>query len=91
MTKTELVKLMAKETNLTAVKMTEVIDLFLEHIQTETIKGNDVTFKGFGVFKVGNRSARTGRNPRTGESVEIEAKRTVKFKPSKEWKEQMNG
>ena len=91
MTKTELVKLMAKEANLTAVKMAEVIDLFLDNIIAYTADGEDVVFRGFGTFKTGERKAKTGRNPRTGESVEIEAKRTVKFKPSKEWKEQMNG
>lgn len=60
-----------------------VIDALLSIIKAETDAGKTVTLSGFGKFAIKERAAREGRNPRTGEPVQIEAKRTLKFSPSK--------
>ena len=56
-----------------------VIDLITECL----VKGEDVEFTGFGKFSKGERAARTGRNPQTGETIQIKASRTAKFKAGK--------
>jgi DNA-binding protein HU-beta len=58
---------------------------------TEALKqGDRVNASGFGTFAVSMRDARTGRNPKTGESIEISASRSAKFKPGKQMKESLN-
>ncbi len=54
----------------------------MDAVETGLKKGERVSFPGFGTFYVSERRARTGRNPRTGETIQIAAKNVVKFKPS---------
>uniref|UniRef100_UPI001C30F200 HU family DNA-binding protein n=1 Tax=Mesorhizobium sp. GbtcB19 TaxID=2824764 RepID=UPI001C30F200 len=54
-------------------------------------EGNGVELRGFGAFPVKNHPARTGRNPRTGESVEVEEKWVPFFRTAREWRERLNG
>ena len=63
---------------------------FLAVLEEALVKGEEVTFLGFGKFEVAERAARTGRNPQTGEEMTIEAKKVVKFKPGKGLSEAVN-
>jgi nucleoid DNA-binding protein len=68
----------------------DVINTTLDVITEELSEGNAVQFTGFGTFKVSKRAPRMGRNPRTGEAVEIPASQSVKFTPGKTLKEALN-
>ena len=59
-------------------------------MKTSLRKGDEVTLVGFGTFYAGNRAARTGRNPRTGEAVEIKAAKLPKFRAGKALKDAIN-
>lgn len=67
------------------------VDSLLENIRTALQNGEPVTLSGFGTFKPVVRQARTGRNPRTGESIAIPARQTVKFLPGKALREEIAG
>jgi DNA-binding protein HU-beta len=84
MNKTELVSKIAGDTGLTKVQATAALESFMEGV-TKTLKsGRRITLLGFGTFSVTKRAARKGRNPATGESIKIKAKKVVKFKMGKE-------
>lgn len=83
MTKSELAEQMAATVGLSKKEALAAIDEVLNRIKAEVEQGNAVSFKDFGTFCPKTTTARTGRNPRTGESLEIPAKKTVKFKPFK--------
>jgi DNA-binding protein HU-beta len=70
---------------------TEAFESAIESICMHLEKGDRVQVPGFGSFSVSERAARTGRNPKTGESIEIAASKNVKFKPGKELKDSLNG
>ncbi len=65
----------------------EIIDAFVEIVTAEMRKGNKVNITGFGIFKVSDRKAREGRNPRTGETIHIKASKKPRFTPGKLLKE----
>lgn len=67
------------------------VEGMIETITNGLAQGEDVVITGFGAFKTENREARTGRNPKTGEPVQIPAKTVVKFKPGAGLKEKLNG
>lgn len=69
--------------NVSEKVVASIIDEVLSTIADQLIRGNEVQFKSFGTFKLYDTKTRMGRNPATGESVEIAGKRTVKFKPGK--------
>lgn len=77
----------AGETKTTVGK---ILDTALETIQKMVSKGDEVAFIGFGTFKCGKRAARTGRNPRTGEAIQIPASKTPKFAAGKGFKDEVN-
>ena len=80
MNKTELIDAVAAKAGLSKADAKKAIDAVLGSI-AEAVKGGDkVTLVGFGTFSVTERSARTGRNPQTGATIEIPAKKSVKFK-----------
>ena len=66
------------------------LDAIVGGIRGSLRKGNSVTLVGFGTFAVGKRAARTGRNPRTGDSIKIKAAKVVKFRPGKALKDSLN-
>lgn len=68
----------------------EAVECVLSTITSAMKKQEAVTLVGFGTFKVDNREARTGRNPRTGEAIEIKAKKVPKFVPGKGLKDAIN-
>jgi DNA-binding protein HU-beta len=67
------------------------VDAVFEAISKALAKGDEVQVSGFGKFEVRNRPARTGRNPRTGESLQIAASKAPGFKAAKNLKDQVNG
>jgi len=81
MNKSELASAVAEKTGLTAVKSAEVINAVIETITAEMVGGNKVTLQGFGAFVLKERAARTSRNPKTGEAVQVPAKKVAKFTP----------
>lgn len=84
MNKSELIDHVAKSTGLTKVDAKKAIDSYHEAIAGTLQEGKRVEILGFGSFSVATREARTGRNPKTGEALQIKAKRVAKFKPGKE-------
>ena len=67
-----------------------VVSSLFDEITQQLAKGGRVELRGFGAFSTRQRDARTGRNPRTGETVAVDAKRVPYFKPGKEMRERLN-
>ncbi|SEF95752.1 HU family DNA-binding protein [Nitrosomonas ureae] len=83
MNKTELIEAIATRSKTTKTETTAMLNGLLEVIQETMASGNDVQLVGFGTFSVTERAGREGRNPATGETITIPAKKVVKFKPGK--------
>lgn len=90
MNKTELVAAMAEQTNLSKKDAEAALKAFIDVVSEELKKGEKVQLVGFGTFEVSERAAREGRNPQTGETMEIKASKTPKFKSGKALKDMMN-
>ncbi|HEY8964672.1 MAG TPA: HU family DNA-binding protein [Alphaproteobacteria bacterium] len=90
MNKTELVAAVAKKTDLSKSKAEEALNALLDAITASLKKGNEVKLIGFGTFKVSNRKAQMGRNPRTGEPLKISASKQPKFAAGKALKDAVN-
>ncbi len=89
MSKAELVEQIAAETGMTKAEAERAVNAFI-NVVTSTLKGgDDVTLVGFGTFATGERAERQGRNPKTGETITIAAKKVVKFKPGKALKDEV--
>jgi len=91
MTKSELVSAIAEESGLTKTDAAAALDATVSVITNALSKGDQVTIIGFGTFKVGERSARTGRNPQTGQTIQIPASKTPKFTAGKALKDAVKG
>jgi nucleoid DNA-binding protein len=90
-TKKDVVNLVKAKTDLSVKTTSEVVDALLEVITEALADGDSVRFTGFGTFSVTERAARTGKNPRTGEVIEIAASKSVSFKAGKSLKDKVNG
>ena len=90
MNKTELVAAMAEQTNLSKKDAEAALKAFIDVVSEELKKGEKDQLVGFGTFEVSERAAREGRNPQTGETMEIKASKTPKFKAGKALKDMMN-
>lgn len=90
MNRTELVAAMAAETQLSKKDAEAALKAFIDVVSEELKKGEKVQLVGFGTFEVSERAAREGRNPQTGETMEIKASKTPKFKAGKALKDMMN-
>src|ERR1700760_710914 len=90
MTKADLVEEVAKVTELTRKDSEVIVDTLFESVIKALRTGDKLEVRGFGSFRVRQRNARVGRNPKTGEKVEVPAKRVPYFKPSKELKDLIN-
>ena len=90
MNKTELVAAMAEQTNLSKKDAEAALKAFIDVVSEELKKGEKVQLVGFGTFEVSERAAREGRNPQTGETMEIKASKIPKFKAGKALKDMMN-
>lgn len=91
MNKSELIDVIAQETNVTKVKAGEFVDSFMNAVSKTLKKGEDLTLVGFGTFTTSQRAARKGRNPQTGEVLNIKATTVAKFRPGKELRENVSG
>lgn len=87
MNKGDLVSAMAEVTGMTKKDTTAAVDAFIEVVSETLEKGEDVALVGFGTFKVKERAARKGRNPQTGEEIDIPASNVVSFKVGKTLKD----
>jgi DNA-binding protein HU-beta len=87
MTKTELITITAEKTGMTKKDAEKAVSAVLEAIAADLAAGNRVQLAGFGTFETKTRAARTGRNPKTNETIEIAASTSVGFKPAKALKD----
>ena len=91
MIRSELVQKIAGENSDVRLEEVErIVDAFFDSIVDQLASGGRVELRGFGAFSTRQRDARTGRNPRTGEQVEVDAKKVPYFKPGKEVRERLN-
>lgn len=90
MNKNELVDAVAGDTGLTKADAARAVDSVLDSITGALSKGGEVRLVGFGTFNVAQRKATTGRNPRTGETIQIKASKQPKFKAGKALKDAVN-
>lgn len=90
MNKSDLIDVIASKTGLTKVKSGEALDALLEAVTDSLKSGDSVSLIGFGVFKALERAARTGRNPKTGAEIKIEAKKSISFVAGKSLKDSVN-
>jgi len=88
--KAELIDAVAENADISKAAATRAVDTVLESITTSLQKGEQVALIGFGTFSVKDRAARTGRNPRTGEPLEIPAAKVPSFKAGKALKDAVN-
>jgi len=84
MNKSDLIDHVAKAAGLSKVDAKKAIESYHEAVAETLKEGKRVEIVGFGSFSVATREARTGRNPKTGEALQIAAKKVAKFKPGKE-------
>ena len=87
MNKNELVDAVAAETDLRKSDAAKAVDALFNCISRSLKKGDEVRIVGVGTFTVSERAASEGRNPRTGEKIQIAASKTVKFRAGKGWKD----
>ena len=87
MNKSDLVDAVAAESGLTKADAAKAVDAVFNAVTDALKKGDEVRLVGFGTFAVSERAARTGKNPRTGEPLEIAASKQPKFKPGKALKD----
>lgn len=90
MTKADLVEQVANEAEMTKKDAEQLVEIIFDSIIGALNKGDKIELRGFGSFRVRQRDARKGRNPKTGTAVNIPAKRVAYFKPGKELKEVIN-
>ncbi|MFT5572950.1 MAG: DNA-binding protein HU-beta [Cryomorphaceae bacterium] len=90
MNKSELIDIVAAEADISKSTAGDALDAVLGGITKALKSGDSVTFVGFGTFSVSRRSARDGRNPRTGETIQIKASNLAKFKAGKALKDALN-
>ncbi len=90
MTKSDLVERIAEKLDITKKEAEAVVGVVFGSIIEAIERGEKVELRGFGCFKVKTKRARKGRNPRTGEEIDIPPKRVPYFKPGKDMKEAVN-
>jgi len=90
MTKADLVEIVAREAEMTKKDVEQLVEIIFDSITGTLNNGEKIELRGFGSFRVRERSARKGRNPKTGAPVDIPAKRVAYFKPGKDLKDIIN-
>ena len=90
MNKNDLVSAVAESSGLTKADSGRAVDAVFDNIASELKSGGDVRIVGFGTFSVARRAATTGRNPRTGETIQIKASKQPKFKAGAPLKDAVN-
>jgi DNA-binding protein HU-beta/integration host factor subunit beta len=89
-TKRDLVSEISSRTGLSQIETKKIVECFLDSVARSLIEGNNIEIRGFGRFKIRNRTGYKARNPRTGEPIEVEAGKRPVFEPSKELKKLLN-
>jgi DNA-binding protein HU-beta len=89
--KAELIDLVAERAGLSKKDATSAVESALDGIKNAVAKGDKVSLSGFGIFEKSDRAARTGRNPQTGDPVNIAATSVPKFRAGAEFKKQVSG
>ena len=90
MNKTDLIESIATSAEISKAAAARALDATVESIKSALKAGDSVSLIGFGTFAVGERAARTGRNPRTGKALNIKAAKVPKFRPGKALKDAVN-
>jgi len=90
MNKGELIEAVAESAGLSRADATKAVDGVLDNVTKTLSRGDTVSLVGFGTFSVKNRAARMGRNPRTGEAIQIKASKVPGFKAGKALKDAVN-
>ncbi len=90
MNKTDLIEAVAEAADISKAQATRAVDSIVDNITDALKKDDQVTLVGFGTFTVRKRAARSGRNPRTGETIRIKASKVPSFKPGKALKDAVN-
>lgn len=85
-----LAEQIAEKHNITKAEAERAISMVVEGIQTNVVEGNSVILLGFGTFEQRSRAARQGRNPQTGQAIQIAASNSPAFKPAKAFKDSVN-
>jgi len=88
--KAELISVMAEKSGLTKKDSEKALNSFIEAVEEALVKGDKVQLVGFGTFEVRERSARKGRNPQTGEEIDIPAASVPAFKAGKALRDSIN-
>ena len=84
MNKTDIIDILARDAGINKRQASDAIESFMETVAKALRSGEKITLVGFGTFSVTRRAARKGRNPKTGETVRVKAKKVAKFRPSLE-------
>ena len=90
MTKADLIESVASKVDLPRATAERAVNTLFEDMVEALKQGDKVNISGFGTFSISSRKARVGRNPKTGESIEISASRAAKFKAGKTLKDALN-
>ncbi|RQD59719.1 HU family DNA-binding protein [Desulfonatronovibrio magnus] len=90
MNKSELIKVLADELNIHPSEAKDIVSVFFDSIKEAMLKGERIEIRGFGSFQMKHYEGYEGRNPRTGEKVQVAPKRLPFFRPGKDLKEHVN-
>ncbi len=90
MSKADIVDKIAKDAGISKAASEKAVNAFIEAVTNSLKKGQTVTLIGFGTFSVGKRAARIGRNPKTGATIKIKAKKIARFRPGTALKNAVN-
>ncbi len=91
MRKIDIINLVSDDTGLSKVKAEEAVDTIIETVKESLGRGESVTLRRFGSFEVRKKNARVGRNPKTGREAPISARKVVRFKAGRHFKDAVNG
>jgi integration host factor subunit beta len=90
MNKSELIRTLAEERNISVEEATDIVNIFFDSMKEALKNGNRVEIRGFGSFKIKEYKGYQGRNPKTGEKVEVKPKRLPFFRSGKDLREYIN-
>lgn len=91
MNKTELIEHIATQADISKASAARALEAMIGAVEVALTQSGSVSLNGFGTFTVTQREARSGRHPRTGEPIDIEASRVPRFKPGKALRDAVNG
>lgn len=90
MNKSELIKTMVEENGISMEEASKVVNIFIDSVKKALLSGDRVEIRGFGSFKIKDYDGYTGRNPKSGEVVQVQPKKLPFFRAGKELKEYLN-